>query len=92
MAWVVFIVFCLLGSDISSSHPDSLLSANFLAEQRRVRIQAERRARVPRSAEEKAAARRQRALDRELDMFMDVESVYTADEEVSASSHQLWQL
>ena len=75
-------LFCFVSGH--SINPDGSAAVEFLAEQRRVRIAAERRVRPQPTKAERDAARRQRILDRQLDEFMSVHSVYTPEEE-----HQL---
>ena len=63
-----------------SGHPDGAAATRFLAEQRRDRIQRERRSRPDPTLLEQQAAREQRARGREIDDFMSAASVYTAEE------------
>ena len=62
------------------AHPDGAAASDRLAQRRAARIQVERRPRPLLSEAEKAAARHQRALGREIDDFMSTASVFTAEE------------
>ena len=80
----VFGSFFLSSLFFSSGHftnPDGQAATEFLAEQRRGRITAERRDRPQPTRAERDEARRQRILDRQLEDFMSAPSVYTAEEE-----------
>ena len=61
-------------------NPHGAAASDHLAQQRNVRIQAERSARRQPTAAEQAEARRQRRIDRELGEFMSTASVVTAED------------